>query len=294
MKKINYIIRLNILFVLTIGAFLLHGCTGTYVATNRVNDSPPAWAPAYEDQNEVNYYYLPDIEAYYDVRGRNYVYYNQGIWVYTASLPPAYASYDMNSAYVVVLDRSSREPWHQHTQYVSRYPRYYYRNEVREQGARPSRGFNENRRAPVYSRTTDDRREPNSSRSTEQYRRNTEPSSNRSSEQNSRNVTPVRSRSTSTPSRGYDTRNNSQPSNSPRTTAAPTQRNIQPTTTTPTTPATQTQRNTTISPQQQPQRTSTNAAPHNNPRQTSQPSARTSRQAKEDKKPASSEGSPRR
>jgi len=46
---------------------------------------PPVWAPRAPAQ--VEYYYLPDIEVYYDVPARRYIYMKNGNWFRSASLP---------------------------------------------------------------------------------------------------------------------------------------------------------------------------------------------------------------
>ena len=42
------------------------------VSVNVNLGTPPIWAPA--DREEVQYYYLPDIDAYYDVPSARFIY----------------------------------------------------------------------------------------------------------------------------------------------------------------------------------------------------------------------------
>lgn len=65
----------------------------------------PGWGPAGYDYAE--YYYMPDIETYYCVPRRQFVYLSGNRWIFSASLPPAYAHYDLYSGYKVVL----RDPY---------------------------------------------------------------------------------------------------------------------------------------------------------------------------------------
>ncbi|MEO6978996.1 MAG: hypothetical protein ABI113_11480 [Mucilaginibacter sp.] len=52
---------------------------------------------AYDDSNDDDYYYLPDVDAYYNVSAGCY-YYNDGDnWVSAAYLPGAYRNYDWRS-----------------------------------------------------------------------------------------------------------------------------------------------------------------------------------------------------
>src|SRR5581483_6122724 len=46
----------------------------------------PVWGPVGYDY--VDYYYIPDIDVYYNVPRHEYVYYEGGRWTYAASLPP--------------------------------------------------------------------------------------------------------------------------------------------------------------------------------------------------------------
>jgi len=63
----------------------------------------PAWGPT--GYNHVDYYYLPDIESYYDVATGQYIYLDGGRWINSRALPPRYAGYDLYSGYKVVVNR---------------------------------------------------------------------------------------------------------------------------------------------------------------------------------------------
>jgi hypothetical protein len=131
---------------------LLSQCTVyTQGSQARVNVTPPPWAPAYDNVGMVRYYYFPDIECYYDVWNQEFVYLEDGSWMFGSVLPPSYGWFDLNTAFIVLLDYNVFEPWHHFNYYVSHYPRYYYRSVYRgryEDAEHPIRGFNE------HSRTT--------------------------------------------------------------------------------------------------------------------------------------------
>lgn len=65
--------------------------------------SQPVWGPVGYDH--VDYYYLPDIESYYYVPKRQYVYLNSGSWIFSTRLPSRYANYDVERGYKVVLNQ---------------------------------------------------------------------------------------------------------------------------------------------------------------------------------------------
>ena len=64
--------------------------------------SQPVWGPV--GYNYVEYYYLPDIEAYYYVPRRQFIYLSGNRWVFSYSLPPRYNDYDLYSGYKVVIN----------------------------------------------------------------------------------------------------------------------------------------------------------------------------------------------
>lgn len=71
-----------------------------YTARPVVVEEPVYQEPAqvYDDSNDDDYYYLPDVDAYYDINAGCY-YYNDGYdWVSCAYLPGAYRNYDWRSA----------------------------------------------------------------------------------------------------------------------------------------------------------------------------------------------------
>lgn len=128
----------------------LYSCMGPYMVGHNpdmVNVSPPDWAAEYDNENPVNYYYLPDIECYYDLRSRDFVYMEDGTWRFSALLPSIYASFDLANCFVVKLNNSVHEPWMHFQYYVAHYPRYYYKSVDHERygdNGRHNRWFNEN------------------------------------------------------------------------------------------------------------------------------------------------------
>jgi hypothetical protein len=67
-----------------------------------IGDQPSWRAQGYD---YVEYYYLPDIECYYHVPRRQFIYLSNGRWVFAASLPVRYRSYDLHAGYKIVINR---------------------------------------------------------------------------------------------------------------------------------------------------------------------------------------------
>ncbi|MDN5288700.1 MAG: hypothetical protein JWR38_4974 [Mucilaginibacter sp.] len=91
---------------------LLVSCLTVKIASAQISlsiniGSQPAWGPTGYDR--ADYYYMPDIDSYYDVNAHQYVYMNNNAWVHTASLPPRYSNYDVYNGYKVVVNE--RTPW---------------------------------------------------------------------------------------------------------------------------------------------------------------------------------------
>lgn len=82
--------------------------------------SQPVWGPVGYDY--VNNYYLPDIDVYYNVRKRQYVYLNGGQWIYASSLPVRYRNYDLYNGYKVVINED--RPYRNAVMYRTKYAGY--------------------------------------------------------------------------------------------------------------------------------------------------------------------------
>jgi len=109
--------------ILTAAIFL--GCLAIKPASAQISlsiniGSQPEWGPTGYDR--ADYYYMPDIDAYYDVNAHQYVYFTNNAWVHSAALPPRYASYDVYNSYKVVVNE--RTPWVHNTVYRTKYASY--------------------------------------------------------------------------------------------------------------------------------------------------------------------------
>ena len=90
---------------LIIAGIILFASANTMQAQVSVNvniGSPPAWGPA--GYSAVDYYYLPDIQAYYDIRATQFIYFGGGKWIRSRNLPNQYRNYNLYNGYKVVLN----------------------------------------------------------------------------------------------------------------------------------------------------------------------------------------------
>jgi len=102
--------------------------------------SPPPWGPY--GYNGVRYYYLPDVEAYYDIQSSLFIYSEGGVWVHRGYLPARYRNYDLYGGYKVVMtDYRGNAPYTHFADYRSRYARGYHGKTQRNIGERPGKGY---------------------------------------------------------------------------------------------------------------------------------------------------------
>jgi hypothetical protein len=80
--------------------------TGTMNGSIGVNISDqPIWGPTGYDH--ADYYYVPDIDVYYSVSERRYIYRDGSVWKHAESLPPSYSGYDPYHSYKVVINQEA-------------------------------------------------------------------------------------------------------------------------------------------------------------------------------------------
>lgn len=80
----------------------------------------PQWAP--KAPVTVKYYYLPDIQTYYDVPAQRYIYQNNGAWVRTAILPTRYRGYNLYRGQTIYLtDYKGNAPYIYYSKHKVKY-----------------------------------------------------------------------------------------------------------------------------------------------------------------------------
>ncbi|MDB5233548.1 MAG: hypothetical protein JWR44_541 [Hymenobacter sp.] len=80
-----------------------------------INIGAPQWGPPVPTGTQ--FYYIPEIDGYYDLYAQQYIVFQDGYWV---PLPQLYG-YDPYQFHPVVIAYRGREPWRQLDYYHSRY-----------------------------------------------------------------------------------------------------------------------------------------------------------------------------
>lgn len=86
-----------------------------------VNIGRPSWGVP--GNYAGDYYYMPEIDTYYDIPHRQFVYFQGNNWVFAPELPYMYRGYDLNRGYKVVINEP--RPYLHHNVYRTRYNSYY-------------------------------------------------------------------------------------------------------------------------------------------------------------------------
>jgi hypothetical protein len=108
--------RLLLLASLGIAA-LLASPAKAQVNVNINVGSQPSWGPSGYDH--VDYYYLPEVESYYYVPSRTFIYMSGNRWVKTKHLPARHRGYDLHRGRKVVIN--APRPYLRHNDYRARY-----------------------------------------------------------------------------------------------------------------------------------------------------------------------------
>jgi hypothetical protein len=104
--------------------FIITTTINAQVSVNVNIGLPPPWGP--EGYSEVEYYYLPDVQAYYDIRATQFIYLNNGVWIRTHNLPYEYRNYDLYNGYKVVLsDYHGTKPYIHYNDHKVKYYKGY-------------------------------------------------------------------------------------------------------------------------------------------------------------------------
>ncbi len=111
------------------------------VSVNVNVGSPPMWGPV--GYTDVRYYYIPDVEAYYDVQTSMFIYFGDGIWLHRAYLPSMYSNYDLYSGYKVVINNYyGNAPYVHFHDHKAKYHKGYRGGPQKTIGPKPGKGNN--------------------------------------------------------------------------------------------------------------------------------------------------------
>lgn len=119
--------------------FFLSGAINAQVYVNVNIGSPPLWGPV--GYTEVRYYYLPDVECYYDIQTSMFIYYGGGVWIHRGYLPKRYSNYDLYSGYkVVMMDYHGDAPYTNFKEHKMKYVKGYRGEAQKTIGEKPGKG----------------------------------------------------------------------------------------------------------------------------------------------------------
>ncbi len=117
----------------------------------------PDWGPSGYDH--VDYYYLPDIDTYYYVPSKQFVYLIDNQWKWRNSLPAKYSGYNLYNAYKVVVNKP--KAYLDHNKHVQQYSSYKTKGtsqkllrDTRGQKSTPDRGSSASPRVSQTQRKT--------------------------------------------------------------------------------------------------------------------------------------------
>ncbi|OFY84773.1 MAG: hypothetical protein A3F72_05810 [Bacteroidetes bacterium RIFCSPLOWO2_12_FULL_35_15] len=109
------------------------------VSVNVNIGTPPLWGPV--GYTEVRYYYIPDVEAYYDVESSMFIYYSGGAWIHRSYLPRMYRNYDLYGGYKVVMtDYHGNTPYSYFKEHKIKYAKGYQGQYQKTNGEKPGKG----------------------------------------------------------------------------------------------------------------------------------------------------------
>jgi hypothetical protein len=118
---------------------LLSSLLNAQVSLNINFASPPQWGPS--GYTDIRYYYLPDVEAYYDINTSMFIYLGNGVWLHSTQLPSRYSTYDLYYGYKVVMtDYRGDSPQIYFNDYKIKYKKGYRDKEQKTIGNKPGKG----------------------------------------------------------------------------------------------------------------------------------------------------------
>lgn len=159
--------------LIAVGIILLISSTSQAQVSVSLNlGTAPSWAP--RGYVHAEYYYLPDIEAYYDVRASQFIYFGRGNWIRSRHLPVQYRNYDLDHCHKVVLhDYHGNRPYAYFKNHKARYYRGYRDDDRRNDDRRYNDNrYSNNRYSDRYNRNDNRYRYADNDRYSHDHREN--------------------------------------------------------------------------------------------------------------------------
>ena len=88
-------------FIMFIGVFSSVNVQAQIKINININ-AQPQWGPVGFDR--ADYYYFPDLDIYYHVSRKQFIYLDKGRWLFNSNLPQRYARYNLYRGYKVVIN----------------------------------------------------------------------------------------------------------------------------------------------------------------------------------------------
>ncbi len=117
--------KILVLFLIAAGSALVALSAKAQVSVSININTQPAWGPTGVDY--VEYYYLPDLDMYYNVPMHRFYYLSGNRWIYSSSLPARYRNYDLYSIHKVVM--TDKNAYLHHSRDVRQYAQFKSRND---------------------------------------------------------------------------------------------------------------------------------------------------------------------
>ena len=119
--------------LLLIAVFTIVNTVYSQVKVDINYGKPPVWAPA--TAVPAKYYYLPEIDTYYDVPAERYIYLRNGKWFRSAALPAHYRTYNLKNGKTVYLtDYNGNAPYTLYKTHKVKYGKVYHKKHVDNKG----------------------------------------------------------------------------------------------------------------------------------------------------------------
>ena len=99
-----------LLIILFVVGGLIPYSSKAQVAFNITIGNPPWWAP-HEYAHHTRYYYIPEIDSYYDASRRGYFINDGNQWEFTVNLPTFYGNVDFASCHRIAVNYYGDEPY---------------------------------------------------------------------------------------------------------------------------------------------------------------------------------------